>query len=161
MGAAFSSVDAELGKSLIHRLCQSVLHLRALGFLVDDDVVTHEADKASSVLPRVHGRDSLTLAKDALLEQVLQLLVHVEILQVVDDADVVDVAPTDAEELVAAALEIVSNLLKALFDTGIPRHHQAVIVKGSLRVVGDVRGDTAMEVLAELEVLGILLNAQE
>ena len=109
----------------------------------------------------MHGRDSLTLAKDALLEQVLQLLVHVEILQVVDDADVVDVAPTDAEELVAAALEVVSNLLKALFDTGSPRQHQAVIVKGSLWVVGDVRGDSAMEVLAELEVLGILLNAQE
>ena len=110
-----SSVDAfdlEAGKSLVERRGKLILHL-ALGratLLVNDDMVAHEADEAIGILPGVHGRDTLTLAKNALLEQVFTLLVEVEVLQVIDQADMVDVAAASAEELVPGALKLLTNL---------------------------------------------------
>ena len=61
-------VDAKPSKFLVERGAQRLLYLRnTLGFLVDDDVVAHEANEACGVLRWVHGRDSLTLAENALL----------------------------------------------------------------------------------------------
>ena len=73
--------------------------------LVDHDVVPHEAQEAFGVLRRRDGRDARAVSKHRVLRKVLQLLVHVEVLQVVDDANVVDEAATLAEELVSAAFE--------------------------------------------------------
>ena len=45
------------------------------------------------------------MSKNTLLEEVFELLVKVEVLKVVNDANVVDKAATLTEELVAGALE--------------------------------------------------------
>lgn len=104
--------DVEAGKSLVERRGELILHLivRGAALLVNDDMVAHETDEAIGVLPGVHGRDALTLTKNALLEQVLTLLVEVEVLQVINQADVVDVAAAGAEELVPGAFELLTNL---------------------------------------------------
>lgn len=54
----------------------------------------------------MYGRDTIAMAKNALLEQVLHLLVKVEVLKVVNDANVVDVATAATEEFVARALKL-------------------------------------------------------
>ena len=49
------------------------------------------------------------MSEHRVLQEVLQLLVEVVVLQVVNDADMVDVATTPTEELVSTALEARSD----------------------------------------------------
>ena len=81
----------------------SVLAMALL--LVDHDVVPHEAQEAFSVGRRRDGRDARAVSEHRILRKILHLLVEVVILQIVNDADVVDEAAAAAEELVSAALE--------------------------------------------------------
>mmetsp|Transcript_453 Transcript_453/g.916 ORF Transcript_453/g.916 Transcript_453/m.916 type:complete len:247 (-) Transcript_453:256-996(-) len=68
----------------------------------DEDLIDHEADEALPVELGLDGRDeSLGPPHDPDLEVGLALLLEVEGLQVVDDGDVVDVAPAAGLEPVA------------------------------------------------------------
>ena len=77
--------------------------------LVDDDVVPHEAQEPGGVVGGRHSRNARTMSEHRVLQEVLQLLVEVVVLQVVNDADMVDVATTPTEELVSTALEARSD----------------------------------------------------
>ena len=79
--------------------------------MINDDVVAHEPKEPCSVDRRRHSRDSITFLEYGLLKEVFKLLVEVEILQVVNDANMVNVAATLAQELVAIALKPVSDLI--------------------------------------------------
>ena len=73
--------------------------------LILDHVVTHKAEETLCVLRRMHGRNSRTVSKESLLEEVLTLLIEVKVLKVVDDSNMIDVATASRQEFVAAAHE--------------------------------------------------------
>jgi len=64
-------------------------------------MVPHEPQETVCIGGRRHGRDAWTVSEEPILEEVLNLLVEVVILQVVDNANVVDVTTASAQELVA------------------------------------------------------------
>ena len=74
-------------------------------FLILDHVVAHEAKEALGVLRRMHGRNARTMSQERLLEEVFTLLIEVEVLQVVDDSNMIDVATASRQELMARAHE--------------------------------------------------------
>ena len=82
--------------------------MRAL-FLVNNDVITHESQESISVIGRRHGRNSRSLHENAIFQQVFKLLVNIVVLEVVNDADMVDIAPTARQELMAISLEALSD----------------------------------------------------
>ena len=81
-----------------------LVYFQAL-LLILDHVVTHEAKEAIGVLRGMHGRNTRTMSQESLLEEVLTLLIEVEVLQVIDDSNMIDVATASRQELVAAAHE--------------------------------------------------------
>ena len=119
-----SEISVKSSQACASRLTEKSIHLNACNvvrlrlsnsqerpvlastlLLVNHDVVPHEAQETIGVLRRRDGRNARTMSEHRVLRKVLQLLVHVEVLQVVDDANVVDVAATLAEELVPAAFK--------------------------------------------------------
>ena len=73
--------------------------------LVYNDILAHEAKEALGVLRGMHGRNARTMSQERLLEEVFTLLIEVEVLQVVDDSNMIDVATASRQELVARAHE--------------------------------------------------------
>ena len=69
---------------------QELLVLTKALLLVDHNYVTHEAQESFRVSGRRDGRDPRAVSENRILREVLKLLVHVEVLQVVNDANVVD-----------------------------------------------------------------------
>jgi len=80
-------------------------------FLVDDDVIAHEAQEAVGVVGWRHSRNSCSFLQNRVLEEVLNLLVNVVVLKIVNDTHMVDIATTATQELVAAAFEALAHNL--------------------------------------------------
>ena len=74
-------------------------------FLILDHIVAHEAEETLGVLWRMHGRNAWTMSQESLLKEVFTLLIEVEVLQVVDDSDMIDIATASRQELVTRAHE--------------------------------------------------------
>ena len=95
----------------------------------------------------------VSILQDVVLEEVLHLLVHVEVLQVVNDANVVEVLATRAHEEMSAAHEILSDRLEqVLSELGVSamatsNGHAALVLKhlSPLLVVDMVLLDTEKE----------------
>lgn len=85
-----------------------LVYFQAL-LLILDHVVAHETKEAVGVLRRMHSRNTRTMSQERLLEEVLTLLIEVEVLQVIDDSNMIDVATASRQELVARALEARPN----------------------------------------------------
>jgi len=92
------------------------LLLAYLRFLVDYDVLAHEAVEPLGIHHGIDSRDLVFLSLvDPHLQQILQLFLEVESLQVINDRHVVDVATTLGDVLVAGAglfsVEVIDQLV--------------------------------------------------
>ena len=124
-------------------------------FLVDDNLRTHKVQEALGVLWRRNSRDSISFHQDVILQQVLYLLVKVVILQVVNDANMVDESATSAEELVPVALEATADL-HHLGRVGDDRELASVRgVEGSVAASRSVHSELSHDV----NVVWVLLDA--
>ena len=84
---------------------QEFLVLPGALLLINHDMISHEPQESCRVIRRRHSGDARPMPQYRELQEVLQLLVEIVVLQVVDNANVVDIATTCAQELVSIALE--------------------------------------------------------
>jgi len=129
-------------------LCSNLLSLAEL--LVHDDLVTHEAEEPLSVLAGGNGRNQVSLLLHVLLEEVLQFLLNVEVLQVVNDADVVDELAVLGKELVTRLLRLSESLVQGRAEFNFSGVHtvQSLVQDGTTRH-------------ASSSVLGVLLDTEQ
>ena len=118
-------------------------------------MIAHETQESIGVVRRGDCRNSSALLHNGILEEVLNLLVKVVILQIVNDADMVDVATATTQELVPATVgKPGANKLHLIrvrldgFTTSLFRCHRSIVL-------------CLVKFTTRVHVVGVILNTHQ